>query len=250
MVARAFRTYLRLRPQLAQAVRDIFEAGSVDAQRHIYDARIRHLLWSRPMNWMLSRQITLSMLGVPHPQRKEVVAQHTDGIAAYIRQAVEYVFRNLPASNNYFWQVYLRGHYTQRCCPEYLKRDNFYRLKSGLVDRVYAQTCTVTEFLRTTRDQISKYVLLDHMDWMSSYDPQGLSEEWNEIMRRAAPQARVIFRSAHAKPRFLRDITMDVNDSKRPLIESMQMHEEWARELTKQDRVHTYAGFHIADLRN
>lgn len=248
MVARAFRTYLRMRPKLAQAVRDVFEAGSVEMQRHIYDARVRHLLWTRPMNWMLSRQITLSMLGVPHPQRKEVIAQHADGVAAYIRQAIEYVFRNLPASSNYFWQVYLRGHYTQRCCPEYLKRDGFERLKSGLADRVSARTTTVTEFLKAGSEPISKFVLLDHMDWMSSYDPAGLSEEWAYIVQRAAPNARVILRSAHAKPRFLRDLPITVNGQIRPLASFLRLHEEWARELTKQDRVHTYAGFHIADL--
>jgi S-adenosylmethionine-diacylglycerol 3-amino-3-carboxypropyl transferase len=34
----------------------------------------------------------------------------------------------------------------------------------------------------------------------------------------------------------------------RGLTELVRFHPEWARELTRQDRVHTYAGFHIADL--
>jgi S-adenosylmethionine-diacylglycerol 3-amino-3-carboxypropyl transferase len=248
IVARGVRGYFRLRPGLERAVRDLTDAPSMDVQRHIYDSRIRPLLWSRPMNWMLGRQLTMSMLGVPHPQRKEVQAQHAGGVAGYVRSAIEYVFRNLPVADNYFWRVYLRGQYTQQCCPEYLKRDGFERLKGGLVDRVMPHTSTVTEFLHTTPERISRFVLLDHMDWMSSYYPEALAEEWEAIFERAAPGARAIFRSAHARPRYLDHVTIAARGGRSPVRERLRFHDEWARELTRQDRVHTYAGFHIADL--
>ena len=34
------------------------------------------------------------------------------------------------------------------------------------------------------------------------------------------------------------------------LMEVLDFHPELAQELTRQDRVHTYAGFHIADIRS
>jgi S-adenosylmethionine-diacylglycerol 3-amino-3-carboxypropyl transferase len=248
IVARGVRGYLKLRPKLDRAIRDLTEAPGVDEQRHIYDSRIKPLLWTGPMNWMLGRQLTLSMLGVPHPQRKEVQAQHAGGVAGYVQAAIEYVVRHLPVADNYFWRVYLRGHYTPNCCPEYLKRAGFERLKGGLADRVVPHTSTVTEFLHSTPDRISKFVLLDHMDWMSSYYPAALAEEWEAIFERATPGARAIFRSAHSKPRYLDSVSIVARGGRQPVKDLLHFHDDWARALTRHDRVHTYAGFHIADL--
>ncbi|WP_338115879.1 BtaA family protein [Thiocystis violacea] len=247
IVARAFHGYLKVRPRLAQSVRDLFESHTLEDQRHVYDTRVQPLIWTPSVKWTLSRQLTMSLLGVPHPQRKEVQAQHTQGVAGFVREAIEYVFRQLPISTNYFWSVYLRGRYTEDCCPEYLKRDNFAALKAGLVDRIEPHTSTVTEFLRGTEEPISKFVLLDHMDWMSSYHPEALEEEWVAILDRATPNARLIFRSAHAAPTYLERIELGANRDR--LSERLAFHPELARRLSLLDRVHTYAGFHIADVR-
>jgi hypothetical protein len=72
-----------------------------------------------------------------------------------------------------------------------------------LAERIQLHTCTVTELLKASEEPISKFVLLDHMDWMSSYYPDALAEEWSYILRRATPDARIIFRSAHAAPAYL-----------------------------------------------
>jgi S-adenosylmethionine-diacylglycerol 3-amino-3-carboxypropyl transferase len=245
-VARAFRAYFKVRPKLSASVGELFEARSVEAQREIYDSRIQPLLWGPGMNWTLSRQITMSMLGVPYAQRRQVQAQHHQGIPGFIREAVEYVFRELPVWNNYFWTVYLRGSYTSECCPEYLKPDNFAALKGGLADCVVPHTCTVTDFLKATEERISKLVLLDHMDWMSSYYPEALAEEWGAILDRATPDARVIFRSAHESPTYLNPI--EIGARRERLGDRLVFHRELARDLQRHDRVHTYAGFHVADL--
>ena len=131
----------------------------------------------------------MSMLGVPHPQRKEVERQHADGIGGSVREAVEYVMRRLPVWTNYFGTLYLTGRYTLENCPEYLKRENFTALKAGLVDRVAIRTSTVTEFLHRTEERISKFVLLDHMDWVTSYQRAALAEEWEAIFARATGNA-------------------------------------------------------------
>jgi S-adenosylmethionine-diacylglycerol 3-amino-3-carboxypropyl transferase len=246
VVARAFHTYLKVRPRLAAGVGALFQAQSLDHQRHIYDTRVQPLMWSAGMNWTLSRQLTMNLLGVPAAQRYQVQAQHQHGVAGFIREAVEYVFRELPVWTNYFWTVYINGSYTPTCCPEYLKRDNFQALKSGLAERIVPHTSTVTAFLQTTEERISRFVLLDHMDWMSSYYPDALAEEWNAILDRATPDARVLFRSAHANPDYLNLI--DIGAERTPLRQRLHFHERLAQDLQQRDRVHTYAGFHIADL--
>lgn len=245
-VARLFRAYLRVCPRLSESIAELFDARSLDDQRHLYDTRVRPLIWTRSVNWTLSRQMTMSLLGVPHPQRKEVQEQHARGVAGFVRDCVEYVFRQLPVWTNYFWSLYVRGRYSESCCPEYLKRDNFAALKASLAERIRVHTCTVTEFLQATEERISKFVLLDHMDWMSSYYPEALAEEWSCILRRAAPGARIIFRSAHAAPTYLD--RLELGTERMRLCDRLVFHKDLATELQRLDRVHTYAGFHVADL--
>ena len=245
-VARAFHAYLRLRPKLRAHVNALFTAGSLDEQRAIYDQKIAPILWGPALRWTLSRQFTMSMIGVPHPQRREVQAQHAGGVSGFIRESLEYVLRELPLQDNYFYGVYLRGHYTEDCCPGYLRREAFAALQGGLIERLHIHTGTVTQFLQNASTPISRFVLLDHMDWMSSYHPDALMEEWEAILACAAPGARAILRSAHARPAYLDWV--QVGPARRPLRSLLRFREELARELSRGDRVHTYAGFHIVDL--
>jgi S-adenosylmethionine-diacylglycerol 3-amino-3-carboxypropyl transferase len=244
LVAGLFRTYLHLRPRLAEPVRAMFDLQSLEAQRRLYDEHIRPQLWGPAMNWALSRQLTMSLLGVPAPQRHEVQNQHPGGVAGFIRAAIEYVFRELPVWDNYFWSVYVRGRYGRNCCPEYLKEANFAALKGGLADCIELHTDTVTGFLRGGTEPVSKFVLLDHMDWMASHDMDALREEWHAIFERAAPGARIIFRSAHARPAYLEQLELRSGR----LRYLLDWHDGLAEELQARDRVHTYAGFHIADV--
>src|SRR5437588_326743 len=91
--------------------------------------------------------------------------------------------------DNYFWRVYCFGCYTKNCCPEYLKEDNFKLLKRGLVDNISIHTSTITEFLNSHSGKISRFVLLDHMDWMAT-KPQLLKEEVQEIINHSSYNAR------------------------------------------------------------
>ena len=84
------------------------------------------------------------------------------------------------------------------------------------------------------------------MDWMSSYAPEALAEEWRAILLRSAPGARVLFRSAHRTPRYLETLKIDDGGA---LRQRLHFHDDFARSLEPQDRVHTYAGLHIADVR-
>ena len=157
-VARAFHWYLSCRPNLRASVGEILETTSIDEQREIYDNNISPLMWSDKMNWLLSRQITMSMLGVPQAQTHEVQKQHVGGVAGFIREAIEYVFRQLPLNLNYFWRLYLTGQYSNSCCPEYLTEQGFHRLKNGWHEKINLYTRSVTDFLRHAETKISKFV--------------------------------------------------------------------------------------------
>jgi S-adenosylmethionine-diacylglycerol 3-amino-3-carboxypropyl transferase len=247
LAAWGFRRYLALQPRLRAAVERMFEVGSVEEQRAIYATEVGPRLWTRPVNALLSSQLVMNLLGVPYPQRKLVELQHGGQVAGFIREAIEYVVCRLPLRDNYFWRVYFTGRYTEDCCPEYLKPHNSAALQGGLLQRIHWRTDTVTGFLRQHLGRISRYVLLDHMDWMSTYYPDALREEWEAILQRAAPGARILLRSAQSQPAYLESVAL--GPEQRRLRELLAFREDGIAAWQAADRVHTYAGLVVADAR-
>ena len=195
---------------------------------------IRHRIWTPWLQWFLSRSLTLSLVGralaAARPDYQPVSGRHRQ----FIRDALEAVLLELPFKNNYFWRVYLQGHYTPDCCPEYLKKENFDRLKT-LLPRLHIHTSTVTDFLRETEPGMSQFVLLDHMDWMGFNHPQGLVDEWNAILDKARPNARAIFRSAGLKVDYLDHLQVQHRGQPTELGPLLRYHPETEHQAA-QDR--------------
>ena len=235
---------LRLKPW----VNAILQAGSVREQQEIYEQRIRDRLWTRSMKFAMNRDTTLSLVGVPKAQRRQVEQQYDGKIANFVRECLESVLTQIPLSDNYFWRVYMTGEYSTDCCPEYLKQENFYKLKGGLVDRVSAHTESVQGFLEHNDVAISRFVLLDHMDWLSDQFFPALEAEWQAIVRRATPDARIIWRSGGTRTEFVDRVRVMVDGQTRAVGEMLRYHRELAERLHSRCRVHTYGSFYIADL--
>lgn len=246
--ARAIKIYtdriIRVRPLIDAAL----DAKTIEEQREIYDTQLKQKFWSRPMKFAMNRDTTLSMVGVPKAQRRQVEKQYEGGILKFVQDSVEAVFRDLPLHDNYFWRVYMKGSYTPTCCPEYLKPDNFQKLKGGLVDRVSTHTDSVQAFLERHQGNISRYVLLDHMDWLSDKFFPLLELEWQSILEKAAPGTRIIWRSGGLETDFIEKVSVTVNGKQRMLNELLKYHPDLAKELHAKDRVHTYGSFYIADV--
>ena len=235
---------LRIRPYVNQ----MLEADTLEEQRDIYHQHIRDRFWSRIMCFAMNRDTTLSMIGVPRAQRRQIETQYEGGIIQFIKDCVEAVFAELPLRDNYFWRVYMTGCYTPECCPEYLRPDNFQRLKDGLVDCIHVHTNSVEGFLRQHDQEVTRFVLLDHMDWLADRHFPLLVSEWEAILQRAAPGARAIWRSGGLRTDFLDRVEIEHEGRRQALPERLTYHRELAEELHKQDRVHTYGSFYIADI--
>ena len=225
------------------AARDVTEQNSIYQSRRLND-----LLWTRMIKWSMGRDLTLSMLGVPRPQRTQIDQCYPGGIVQFMIDRIETVFTSRSLQDNYFWRVYLTGSYEHDCCPEYLKPANFERLKAGLIDRVTVNTNTVEGFLKQYQGTISRYVLLDHMDWMAGTQPQMLQSEWQTILDRAAKQARIIWRSAGMKVDFIDPLKVQSAGRSRQVGELLTYQSQLAAELHEWDRVNTYGSFYIADV--
>jgi S-adenosylmethionine-diacylglycerol 3-amino-3-carboxypropyl transferase len=95
---------------------------------------------------------------------------------------------------------------------------------------------------------ISRFVLLDHMDWLSDKFFPLLEREWQAIVNRAAPGARAIWRSGGLRTDFLDRVRVEYDGRSQRLPELLTYHDKLAAELHRQDRVHTYGSFYIADI--
>jgi S-adenosylmethionine-diacylglycerol 3-amino-3-carboxypropyl transferase len=234
----------KLRPQ----INDLLDCATVAQQQEIYDRHLRERFWSKSMRFAMRRDTILSLLGVPQAQRHQIETQYPGGIYRFVQDCVEAVFARLPLSDNYFWRVYMTGHYTRECCPEYLKPENFQRLRDGLDDRLETHTDSVEDFLTKDPRPISRFVLLDHMDWLSTRRLPLLAREWQWIVRRAAPGARVLWRSAGLRTEFVDRTRIVVDGKTRCVGELLAYDRPLAEQLHCQCRVHTYGSFHVADL--
>lgn len=250
LVARLMRTYLRLVPGLRPAVGRLLAARDLTEQAAIYDREVAPRLWTPFLAWAISRQTTMSLLGVPPAQTAEVALQHDatappeQSVAGFIRACIERVFRLLPIWSNYFWTCYLRGGYTRDNCPDYLTPAGLAALRGGLLDRLEVRTGTVAGLLAAEERPFSRFVLLDHQDWMGAHQPAALAEEWELILARASPDALAIFRSARADPPWLPAVRVGGVR----LGERLRFDRPLAARLHAQDRVGTYGGFHVARL--
>ena len=246
--ARTMKTYtdkfIKVRPHLDA----LLDADSVGEQQEIYQKHLKEKFWSGLVKFALNRDTTLSMLGVPKAQRKQIETQYEGGLIKFIQDCLESVFVELPMKDNYFWRLYMNGCYTRECCPEYLKENNFASLKNGAADRISTHTDSVQGFLDKHDGTISRFILLDHMDWLSDHFFPMLESEWQAIVNRATPDARIIWRSGGLRTDFIDQVQIQHNGKLQNISPMLNYNRDLAEKLHQVDRVHTYGSFYIADL--
>lgn len=247
--ARLINVYIDYWTRLRPEVEEIFACQTLEEQRELYEQKIEQRFWGGFLRWLAGRDFTLALLGVPLMQRRQIEKDYPGGVAAFIKSCLHNVFTRVPLADNYHWRIYLFGQYTKTCCPEYLKRENFEQLRELVSDRITLHSSTVSEFLRQPGASISKFVLLDHMDWLADKGNAELSKEWQGIIDRAAPDSRIIWRSGGLETGFVNEAEVEVHGQRHRVGELLKYQTELARELHPNDRVQTYASFHIADLR-
>jgi S-adenosylmethionine-diacylglycerol 3-amino-3-carboxypropyl transferase len=237
--------------KLRDPVNALLAADSVEQQRSIFEQyKMANRLWRPMIKFAMKRDMTLALLGVPRAQRRQIDEGYPGGILQFVMDRVETVFTKLPLKDNYFWRVYMTGEYTPECCPEYLKPANFEALKRDAAHRVTTHTSSILSFVQQHPGEITRFVLLDHMDWLTR-DPKRkiLTQEWQSIVDKAAPHARILWRSAGLNGEFVNSLQVSANSHARPLGELLHYHRDLANSLHAKDRVHTYGSFCIADLK-
>lgn len=246
LFARCINVYINLR-RTREAIEAVFEMESEKDRHEAYHRYIKERLWTGGIRRLLGHDATLSLLGVPRAQRAQIERTYAGGVVQFIEDALDAVFTRVSTNDNYFWWLYLFGYYTHERCPEYLKEHNFDRLKAGLVERISTHTATIEEFLRASREPIHRFVLLDHMDWLATHAQPMLQAEWQAIADRAAPGARIVWRSAATEVDYVDSIPIEIDGTPARVGQVLDYRDGLARALHARDRVHTYGSFYVAE---
>jgi len=244
---RLLATYCKLNGIYEDALR-LFTFDTLEEQRELYFGKIRDRFWGEGIRRALRTDIALSMIGVPRAQRDHLEATCAQSVSSFMEDSMEAVFTRLPTADNYFWRLYLAGRYTESCCPEYLKRENFEKLKGGLVNLVHTHTNNLTSFLRSHPGSFSRFVLLDHMDWLSTQDSTLLQSEWQAIFDKAQPDAMALWRSGGFEVDFVDPLQIERAGQTRRVGDMLTYDTATAANCHQRDRVHTYGSFYIARL--
>ncbi len=225
----ALQTFLGGRGRIRDAAAALLASSSLEEQREIYE-RVRPILWTRLVTWLLRQPVAMAMLGVPRAQVRLIEANGDGGVPGFLQAKLEHLLTEILFADNYFWQVYLRGRYTRDCCPNYLREEHQIALRPRL-DRIRTHSSTIAKFLREHPGVYSHYVLLDHQDWMAAHRPAALEEEWRLILENSRPGTLVLMRSASPAidfiPAFARDRLAPADEAR---IEAFH----------RRDRVGTY----------
>ncbi len=237
LLAYGLTSFLKMRNRIHKNVQQLFAAQDLEEQSRYYDY-LENRVFNRPLRLLVNNHYAMCLAGVPRNQQELINQSYDGGPLEYIQTSFRKIFTTLDINDNYFYQVYFQGRYTEECCPEYLKAKHFDSLRKQQ-SRIQTYTTTLSQFLHQQPGQYSHFVLLDHQDWLAAHDRPALEEEWRLILANSRPGTKILLRSAAKEIDFFPDFVLDRVDFDQPETET-------AHEL---DRVGTYASVYLGIVR-
>jgi S-adenosylmethionine-diacylglycerol 3-amino-3-carboxypropyl transferase len=216
----------------------IMEARTLSDQRRFFEKHLAPLFERPLLRFAAAHKASLFGLGIPPAQYDALIASGDRTMADVLSARLEKLACHFPLKDNYFaWQAFARRYAQpgEAALPAYLEPKNYDTIRRN-TDRVFVHHTSFTELLaRKDAGSVDRYVLLDAQDWMSDVQLNAL---WTEITRTAAPDARVVFRTA-AEPSLLSGRVSTT------LLDQWRYEESLSRELSTRDRSAIYGGFHL-----
>lgn len=221
---------------------DMLTARTPEEQRAIFNRTIAPLFDSALVKALSKMPVSFYALGIPPAQYEELNKASGGDPAGLIRRRIEKLACDFPIAENYFaWQAFGRRYDTEDrgAVPAYLQEET-YKVVRQRTDRVETHLASMTDFLAGQPAQsLDRYVLLDAQDWMNE---EQITALWRQITRTAAPEARVIFRTAGPDSPLERKLPADV-------IGRWQYDTDNVQAYFDADRSSIYGGFHVYVLK-
>ncbi len=216
------------RKNLRDSVERLVFEENKEIRIELFD-KIERTLWNGFESKLWKSPLVLSLAGVPKSQREAV-----GDINEFMKNALRTIFVTQSASTNYFWRVYLEGHFSRDCCPDYLKADNFDLLQSN-INKLHISTGGISDFLDKTDNQFTHTVLLDYMDWLVVNNENQLNMNWEKLLLKSFPESKILFRTAYHNVDFIPEYISSKMSIKK-------IDQDW---VSKNDKVGTYSGTYL-----
>lgn len=236
LFAWGFAKYLKYSLRSSSDVEALLNASNLDEQKEIYE-RIEHKIFNQFIEWLMNKHLIMCMLGVPKAQQNLLNRDFEKGAIGFIKSSLQRIFTEIPIAENYFWRVYMTGSYTNKCCPNYLKPENYATISANK-DKINTYDTTVSSFLQSNPGNYSHYILLDHQDWLAHHLPEALEEEWKLILDNSSKGTKILLRSASSTVDFFPDFV------KEKVVFEKEKTEKWHQ----LDRVGTYASVYLGEV--
>lgn len=135
----------------------------------------------------------ITVTGVPKKQ-----FELFDNFFDFLYNYFKYVLINTELKKNYFYYPYFNGNFSEECCPDYLKEENYLKVRDRL-DRITIHTDFIENVCKKVSengDTITKAILLDHMDWL---EEDQIMKEWDIYKKYCDKDCIYLWRSASNK---------------------------------------------------
>ena len=113
-LARMMNIYIDRVAKVRPWINQVLDAKTVEQQREIYEQHVRDRFWSKPIRFLMNRDSTMSMVGVPRAQRAQVESYHDGGYRKFRQglrrhRLLEVAHRRqLLLARLYQWRVHAR----------------------------------------------------------------------------------------------------------------------------------------------
>ncbi|MFA5668940.1 MAG: BtaA family protein [Balneolaceae bacterium] len=216
--------------KLRTAVNRLINEPNINERKRIY-SEIESTLWSGLSQYFWKWNSVLTLAGIPKEQKEAI-----GDLNSFMSKVFHSVFVDQQANHNYFWLLYLNGCYKDSFLPDYLCKSNFDTISAN-ANRISTATASLADVLENSSKKYTHFILLDHMDWLATNNINELCREWEFIIKRAKPNAKVLFRSAYPTASFLPSF-----------VHSKLIFSNIDASILKQDRVGTYSSTHLTTI--
>ncbi|TPX30534.1 hypothetical protein SmJEL517_g05910 [Synchytrium microbalum] len=186
---------------LKSAVERMCSADTVKEQNEIWLTEVRpHFLSKWLVKLLNNDRFLWGALGVP-PAQMSMVLEDQTAYDFLVDSFDPVIAEKSLRDDNYFYYMPLMLRYLPTNCPGYLSESGFDTLKSNpeQLDAIRIHTDTIINVLNTQcyDGELTKVILMDHLDWFS---PEDADAEISAVAKKMRVGGRAFWRSAGKRP--------------------------------------------------
>ena len=183
------RCFSLLKEEQLKQISKIFELDDQKQQTLLYEQYLEPIFYNLFTRTIINFAIHL---GIPSRQIG-MINDNASEVLKFLNERIKRTLTKLPGNENYFYNVYIFGHYKRDNAPEYLKESNYLLLKETH-RKIKVENAYVDDYLNNSNERFSHFALLDHLDWLV-HDYGLLERQWRAILSRSKSGTKILIRT-------------------------------------------------------